>query len=134
MQGEGIDLGNELLGAGALDEQGAEIATPDDFAPALDLGDGAGFELDETPGLGAVAAPLADFSHEPAGHVSGRTLPAVELYAELEQCLAAVFDAMLPHRDVGGRLISCFEEAGLPTPQLIWESIAGGYDSLAIPL
>src|SRR5882724_8104200 len=63
--------------------------------------------------------------HEPAGHVSGRTFPAVELYAELEQCLAAVFDAMLPHRDVGGRLVSCFEEAGLPTPQLIWESIAG---------
>ena len=23
---------------------------------------------------------------------------------------------MLPHRDVGGRLIACFEEAGLPPP------------------
>ena len=36
---------------------------------------------------------------------------------------------MLPHRDVGGRMIACFEEADLPTPHLIWESIAGGYDS-----
>ena len=25
--------------------------------------------------------------------------------------------------------MACFEEAGLPTPQLIWESIAGGYNS-----
>jgi hypothetical protein len=47
----------------------------------------------------------------------------------LEQCLSTVFDAMLPHRDVGGRLVACFEEASLPTPHLIWESIAGGYDS-----
>ena len=67
--------------------------------------------------------------HEPAGHISGRTLPVVDLYVELEQCLSTVFDAMLPHRDVGGRLVACFEEAGLPTPRLIWESIAGGYDS-----
>ena len=67
--------------------------------------------------------------HEPAGHISGRTLPVVDLYVELEQCLSTVFDVMLPHRDVGGRLVACFEEAGLPTPHLIWESIAGGYDS-----
>jgi len=67
--------------------------------------------------------------HEPAGHISGRTLPVVDLYVKLEQCLSTVFDAMLPHRDVGGRLVACFEEAGLPTPRLIWESIAGGYDS-----
>ena len=67
--------------------------------------------------------------HEPAGHVSGRTLPVVDLYARLEQCLSTVFDAMLPHRDVGGRLVGCFQEAGLPLPHLIWESFAGGYDS-----
>ena len=36
---------------------------------------------------------------------------------------------MLPHVDVGGRLVECFEEAGLPTPHLIWESIAGGCES-----
>ena len=67
--------------------------------------------------------------HEPAGHVSAHILPAVNLYVELEQCLSSVFNAMLPHRDVGGRLIACFEEAGLPTPHLIWESIAGGHAS-----
>jgi SAM-dependent methyltransferase len=67
--------------------------------------------------------------HEPAGHISGRTLPVVDLYVELEQCVSSVFDATLPHRDVGGRLVACFREAGLPTPHLIWESIAGGCDS-----
>jgi len=67
--------------------------------------------------------------HEPAGHISALTLPVVDLYVELEQSLNSAFNAMLPHRDVGGRLIACFEEAGLPTPHLIWESIAGGHDS-----
>ena len=46
-----------------------------------------------------------------------------------EQCLRAVFRAVLPHVDVGGRLVACFEQAGLPTPHLIWESIAGGPES-----
>jgi SAM-dependent methyltransferase len=67
--------------------------------------------------------------HEPAGHVSARVLPEVDLYAKTERCLSAVFNAMLPHRDVGGRLVACFEEAGLTMPHLIWESIAGGYSS-----
>jgi SAM-dependent methyltransferase len=67
--------------------------------------------------------------HEPAGHISGRTLPAIDLYERTEQCLSAAFDSALPHRDVGGRLVACFEEAGLPTPHLIWESIAGGHNS-----
>jgi hypothetical protein len=67
--------------------------------------------------------------HEPAGHINGRTLPVVDLYVELEQWLDAAFDATLPHRDVGGRLVACFNDAGLPAPRLIWESIAGGHDS-----
>ena len=67
--------------------------------------------------------------HEPAGHIGGHTLPMVDLYVELERSLSSVFCVTLPHRDVGGRLIACFENAGLPTPRLIWESIAGGYDS-----
>jgi SAM-dependent methyltransferase len=66
---------------------------------------------------------------EPAGHISAHTLPIVDLYAKSETYLSSVFCAMLPHRDVGGRLIACFEEAGLPTPRLIWESIAGGHES-----
>jgi ubiquinone/menaquinone biosynthesis C-methylase UbiE len=67
--------------------------------------------------------------HEPAGHIGGHTQPSLDLFLKSEQCLRAVFRAMLPHVDVGGRLIACFEEAGLPTPQLIWESIAGGHES-----
>jgi SAM-dependent methyltransferase len=67
--------------------------------------------------------------HEPAGHINASTLPTVDLYVDLEKCLNRVFNVMLPHRDVGGRLINCFEDAGLPTPHLIWESIAGGHDS-----
>jgi SAM-dependent methyltransferase len=67
--------------------------------------------------------------HEPAGYVGGHTLPEVDLYVRSEQCLRSVFRAMLPHVDVGGRLIACFEQAGLPTPHLIWESLAGGHDS-----
>jgi SAM-dependent methyltransferase len=67
--------------------------------------------------------------HEPAIHVNAQTLPSVELYVRTEQCLNAAFHAMLPHCDVGGRLVANFEEAGLPTPHLIWESIAGGHAS-----
>jgi SAM-dependent methyltransferase len=67
--------------------------------------------------------------HEPAGHINAVTLPAVDLYVDLEKSLDPAFDAMLPHRGVGLRFIACFEEAGLPSPHLIWESIAGGHDS-----
>lgn len=44
--------------------------------------------------------------HEPAGHVNAHILPSVDLYVKLEQRLNSVFNAMLPHRDVGGRLIA----------------------------
>lgn len=67
--------------------------------------------------------------HEPAGHIGGHTLPIVDLYVELERSLNLVFCTAAAHRDVAGRLIASFEEAGLPTPRLIWESIAGGHDS-----
>lgn len=67
--------------------------------------------------------------HEPAGHIGGHVQPDLDLFMKSEQCLRAVFRSLLPHVDVGGRLIACFEEAGLPTPHLIWESIAGGHDS-----
>ena len=66
--------------------------------------------------------------HEPAGHIGGHTLPVVDLYVKLERSLSFDF-CTLPHRDVGGRLITCFEQAGLPTPRLTWESIAGGHES-----
>jgi hypothetical protein len=42
------------------------------------------------------------------------------------QSILSVFRATLPHYDIGGRLMRSFEDAGLPTSYLIWESIAGG--------
>jgi hypothetical protein len=38
----------------------------------------------------------------------------------------------LPHADFGSRLVACFEEAGLPTPHLIWQSIAGCFAGVAM--
>ena len=67
--------------------------------------------------------------HEPAGHIGGHTVPIIDLYVDLERSLSSVFCTTLPYRDVGGRLIGCFEDAGLPTPRLIWESVAGGHES-----
>jgi hypothetical protein len=68
--------------------------------------------------------------HEPVICVNPHALPAVDLAVQSERCLHAAFHALLPHADVGTRLVACFEEAGLPTPHLIWESIAGGPASI----
>jgi ubiquinone/menaquinone biosynthesis C-methylase UbiE len=54
--------------------------------------------------------------HEPAGHVDACTLPTVDLYVNLEKSLNRAFNVMLPHRDVGGRLITCFEDAVCQPP------------------
>jgi hypothetical protein len=59
-------------------------------------------------------------------HVSALTLPVVELYSRVEHVLNAAYKASFLHYDIGGRLVRCFEDAGLATPNLIWESIAGG--------
>jgi len=67
--------------------------------------------------------------HEPASEVCGRTFPTIAVYVTAERHLNAAFRSMLPQIDVGGRLFACFEAAGLPAPQLIWESVAGGPES-----
>jgi 2-polyprenyl-3-methyl-5-hydroxy-6-metoxy-1,4-benzoquinol methylase len=67
--------------------------------------------------------------HEPAGHVDTQTMPTVDLFVRLEECLNAAFAANLQQRTIGGRLTGAFEEAGLPMPRLIWESIAGNHAS-----
>jgi 2-polyprenyl-3-methyl-5-hydroxy-6-metoxy-1,4-benzoquinol methylase len=64
--------------------------------------------------------------HEPALNVNAHTWPTIDLYVKAEHALNSMYRASLPHYDVGGRLMRCFEDAGLPTPHLIWESIAGG--------
>jgi ubiquinone/menaquinone biosynthesis C-methylase UbiE len=63
---------------------------------------------------------------EHARHVGGHTLPVVDLHVNIRQCLISVARATQPNYDIGGRLIRCFEDASLPTPHLIWESIVGG--------
>jgi SAM-dependent methyltransferase len=68
--------------------------------------------------------------HEPASEVCGRTFPTMELYVTAERRLSAAFRATLPHTDAGSRLFAYFEAAGLMAPRLIWESIAGGPESL----
>jgi hypothetical protein len=52
--------------------------------------------------------------------------PTIDLAVQSERCLHTAIHALLPHADVGARPVACFEDAGLPTPHLIWESIAGG--------
>jgi SAM-dependent methyltransferase len=64
--------------------------------------------------------------HEPALNVNGHTFPTVDLHARIAQSIMSSARARTPHYDIGGRLMRCFEDAGLPTPHLIWESIAGG--------
>jgi hypothetical protein len=55
--------------------------------------------------------------------------PCVELVKHLSYSLGAAFEALLPEHDVARRLIPCFEDAGLPTPNVIWECVAGNHAS-----
>jgi SAM-dependent methyltransferase len=57
------------------------------------------------------------------------SFPSVDLVTRVVFSLQTAFKALLPHHDVASRLIGCFENAGLPAPQLIWECLAGGYSS-----
>src|SRR5262249_20256134 len=58
-----------------------------------------------------------------------QTLPTVEVYDKISQSLGAVFEATLPQPLVGNYLAVCFEDAGLPTPRLIWECVVGDHRS-----
>jgi ubiquinone/menaquinone biosynthesis C-methylase UbiE len=71
--------------------------------------------------------------HEIALHVDARSLPPVILFDRVSACVGSVFALLLPHHDIGERLVGCFEDAGLPNPELIWESIAGVADSPIMP-
>jgi SAM-dependent methyltransferase len=64
---------------------------------------------------------------EPYFHVPGSsTIPMLDLWRNVEEILLALMHVVLPSRNVAGRLASCFEDAGLPTPRLIWELVASG--------
>jgi 2-polyprenyl-3-methyl-5-hydroxy-6-metoxy-1,4-benzoquinol methylase len=64
---------------------------------------------------------------EPYFHVAGSaTIPTVDLWRRVEESLSALTLVAFPSHNVAGRLAACFEDAGLPTPQLTWESIVSG--------
>lgn len=70
---------------------------------------------------------------EPVFQIKGTALPKIDLYNYVRDCNMAAVCALFPSPDVGGRLMSCFEEAGLPSPELLCESIVGGPDSPVMP-
>jgi 2-polyprenyl-3-methyl-5-hydroxy-6-metoxy-1,4-benzoquinol methylase len=76
--------------------------------------------------------------HEPVLHRSfkGAIWPSIELGEIIADypLWTSFFRASFPSYDVGGRLVACFDEAGLPTPNLIWEAIAGDYTSPLVHL
>jgi ubiquinone/menaquinone biosynthesis C-methylase UbiE len=72
--------------------------------------------------------------HEPVLQVGGQTFPTLDLYVQLEDWIREAFRELLPNYDISGRLVDCFRKGGLPTPRLIWESIAGDHTSPALRL
>jgi hypothetical protein len=67
--------------------------------------------------------------HDVAGYAPTPTLPPIDLLKVTTEGLAAPVRAGLPSPDIAGRLIPCFEDAGLPEPQMIREAIVGGSGS-----
>src|SRR5258708_17430619 len=61
--------------------------------------------------------------------VVAQALPTVDLVVWAEHAVSWVSRALLPHYDVSGRLIRCFEDADLPTPYMTWESVVGDHTS-----
>jgi 2-polyprenyl-3-methyl-5-hydroxy-6-metoxy-1,4-benzoquinol methylase len=66
---------------------------------------------------------------EPALHVLCGALPTIDLFDAVAECIVTASRALLPNYDVGGRLVACFEDAGLPGANLVWECVAGGPSS-----
>jgi SAM-dependent methyltransferase len=58
-----------------------------------------------------------------------QALPRVDLFERISLATSAVFEATVASPDVAGRLVACFEEADLASPQLIWECVVGDYTS-----
>jgi 2-polyprenyl-3-methyl-5-hydroxy-6-metoxy-1,4-benzoquinol methylase len=68
---------------------------------------------------------------EPYFHASGSAaIPTLDLWRLVEESLEALTHVAFPSHEVAGRLAACFEDAGLPTPELIWETIVSGSPEL----
>jgi len=63
---------------------------------------------------------------EAAYHLGPQMTPPVDLWQNMTGSMIDFFRAAFPQYDAAGRLISCFEDAGLQAPNLLWESLAGG--------
>jgi SAM-dependent methyltransferase len=59
-----------------------------------------------------------------------QALPSVALYDQIAAAMNAALAATIPSPDVTGRLVSCFAEAGLPSPHLFCECVIGDSTSL----
>src|SRR5215475_10070867 len=59
-----------------------------------------------------------------------QALPRVALFDQVASAMNEAFLATLPSPDVAGRLVACFAEAGLPSPNLICECVIGDSTSL----
>jgi ubiquinone/menaquinone biosynthesis C-methylase UbiE len=65
---------------------------------------------------------------EPALHVDFQTIPEIALLQSATECAMRFQRIALPNHDIVGRIIPCFIDAGLPEPQVLWESIVPGSD------
>lgn len=66
---------------------------------------------------------------EAAYHLGTQIMPQVDLWRDTFGSIVDFTRSAFPNYDAAGKLIRYFEEAGLPTPNLSWESMAGGPDS-----
>lgn len=62
---------------------------------------------------------------ECAFHIDDHMMPPVDVLRFTSDSIHKMTRVALPSHDVAGRIIACFEDAGLPAPHVVWESIVG---------
>ena len=65
---------------------------------------------------------------EPAIHVAMAIMPEIEILRAVGDSVMRCMRLALPHHDIAGRIISCFVDAGLPEPRVLWEFVVPGSD------
>ena len=63
---------------------------------------------------------------EAAYHFGAQIMPAVDLWRHTFDSIVDFTREAFPNHDAAGRLTRYFEDAGLPAPNLFWESLIGG--------
>jgi ubiquinone/menaquinone biosynthesis C-methylase UbiE len=67
---------------------------------------------------------------EPALHVDVQQMPSVDLTRIMIESMAKLYPIALPSYNIAGRIVVCFQNAGLPEPRVLWESIVPRSDQL----